>query len=440
MGAAVTERPSRTLEEVAMADDANKGAFMGHVAPPADLPAHVPPELVYDYEACLDANTLDDPFSMTEEVRTKFPPIFFAKSRNATMGGPGSWVCTRYEDIREVFQNTDRYSSENIFPFQYLVGENFKTVPNAYDPPEHNKYRVLLNPWFAPKEVKALEPNIFKVVNELIDGFEGKGECDVAYGYGRIYPVKVFLNLMGFPQEKLEDFLDWGYAMLHEMGNLERVRWGAKTAIAYLRSYIAEERARPPGDHLTSRIVRGEVDGRPLTDDEIIGAMFFLWIAGLDTVAATTTLMFRHLALDLELQQKLRENPDLIPEAIEEFLRMNPTVNSARAVKEDHVLGGVLMKKGDRVSTLVAAGNFDPAEFEDPRSFRTDRGANRHLTFIAGPHRCLGSHLARRELGIALGEFLRRIPPFRLKPGADRTVVPGLIAMRNLPLVWDAKG
>jgi cytochrome P450 len=417
-----------------MADDATP-----HAGASGDLPAHVPPELVFDYEYALDANTLDDPFALTDEVRTKFPPIFYARTRNATMGGPSSWVCTRYEDIREVLQNTALYSSENIFPFQYLVGENFKTVPNAYDPPEHDKYRTLLNPWFAPKEVKALEPNIFRVVNELIDGFADKGECDVSYGFGRIYPVKVFLNLMGFPQEKLEDFLDWGYAMLHEMGNLERVRWGAKTAIAYLRSYIAEERARPPGEHLTSRIVNGKVDGRPLTDDELIGAMFFLWIAGLDTVAATNTLMFRRLALDPELQQKLRDNPDLIPEAIEEFLRVSPTVNSARAAKQDHVLGGVQIKKGDRVSCFIAAANFDPTEFEDPRTFRTDRPQNRHLTFIAGPHRCLGSHLARRELGIALGEFLRRIPPFRMKPGADRTVVPGLIAMKHLPLVWEVK-
>jgi cytochrome P450 len=414
-----------------MADDANPHA--------GDLPAHVPPELVFSYDDTLGPNTLDDPFALTEAVFDTYPPIFFARSSAAAMGGQGSWVCTRYEDIREVLQNSARYSSENIFPFQYLVGENFKTVPNGYDPPEHDKYRTLLNPWFAPKAVKALEPNIFRVVNDLIDGFEGKGECDVSYGFGRIYPVKVFLNLMGFPQEKLEDFLDWGYAMLHEMGNLERVRWGAKTAIAYLRSFIAEVREQPPGEHLTSRIVNGKVDGRPLTDDELIGAMFFLWIAGLDTVAATTTLMFRRLALDLDLQQKLRENPHLIPEAIEEFLRVSPTVNSARAVKEDHVLGGVQMKKGDRVSCLIAAANFDPAEFEDPRTFRTDRSQNRHLTFIAGPHRCLGSHLARRELGIALGEFLRRIPTFRIKPGADRTVVPGLIAMKHLPLVWDVE-
>src|SRR5262249_24071032 len=155
---------------------------------------------------------------------------------------------------------------------------------------------------------------------------------------------------------------------------------------------------------------------RPLTDDEIIGIMFFLWTGGLDTVAATNALMFRRLALDPALQQHLRENPDLLPDAIEEFLRMNPTVNSARVAKVDHELHGVHIKKGDWVNCFVAAGNYDPAEYEDPRAFNADRSANRHMTFVAGPHRCLGSNLARRELCISLGEFLRRIPPFRLKP------------------------
>jgi len=321
-----------------------------------------------------------------------------------------------------------------------VIGEpSLKALPVSADPPEHDKYRVLLNPWFSPKMVNQLEANIYAIVNQLIDGFADKGECDVAYGFGRIYPVKVFMSLMGFPDEKFEDFLSWGYAMLHEMTNLERMRWGAKSALAYLRGFVEEIR-KNPGNNLASHIVHGKVEGRPLTDDEIIGMMFFIWIGGLDTVAATNTLMFRQLALNPALQEKLRQDPALLPEAVEEFLRMNPTVNTARVAKVDHELHGVKIKKGDRVMCLIAAGNYDPAEFRDPLHFHADRAENRHLTFIAGPHRCLGSHLARRELKIALGEFLRRIPSFRMKPGADRTVVPGLIAMQRLPLVWGTKG
>jgi cytochrome P450 len=418
---------------------ADSGDGPAGVAPAGELPAHIPPNLVFDYEHLIGPTTLDDPFAPTETALKTLPPIFFARSQFAAMGNAGSWVCTRYEDIREVFQNTEHYSSEGIFPFHLLVGESFRALPISADPPEHDKYRVLLNPWFSPKAVKELEGNIFRVVNELIDGFADKGECDASYGFGRVYPVKVFMALMGFPAEKFEDFLAWGYAMLHNMNDLEKVKWGASSALAYLRSFIAETRAKPLSEGLTSRIVHGKVDGRALSDDEIIGILFFLWIGGLDTVAATNTLMFRRLALDTALQDRLRAaDPATLSDVIEEFLRMNPTVNSAREAKVDHELHGVQIKKGDRLTCFVAAGNFDPAEFDDPRGFHGDRLPNRHLTFIAGPHRCLGSHLARRELCIALGEFFRRVPPFKLKPGADKTVVPGLIATPHLPIVWEA--
>jgi cytochrome P450 len=400
------------------------------------IPEHVPPELVFEYEEALAPTTLDDIYAPAWEVFKTYPPVFYARSQLAISDVPGNWVATHYEDIREVFQNTERYSSQGIFTFHKLVGESFTPIPITLDPPEHDKYRIFLNPWFSPKAVDKLDNKIRATVNALIDGFVDKGECDVSFGFGRIYPVKVFMGLMGFPDEKFEEFLSWGYAMLHEMNNLERVRWGAKSALTYLRSFIEEVR-KNPGDNLTSRIVHGEIAGQPLTDDEIIGIVFFLWTGGLDTVAATNALMFRRLALDPQLQENLRQNPEVLREAVEEFLRMNPTVNSARVAKVDHELHGVKIKKGDRVICLIAAGNYDPAEFDDPRNFRAERSPNRHVTFIAGPHRCLGSNLARRELHIALGEFLRRIPPFRLKPGADRRAVPGLIAMPHLPLQWE---
>jgi cytochrome P450 len=273
-------------------------------------------------------------------------------------------------------------------------------------------------------------------VNGLIDNFIEKGGCDLAYDYGRLYPVRVFMALMGFPPEKLDDFLSWEYAILHSQGDIEKIKWGIASALAYLRGFIAEMRAHPAAN-LTNHIVHGRVEDRALTEDEIIGTVAFLWLGGLDTVAATTSLMFRRLALQPELQQTLRDNPDRIPDAVEEFLRMQPLVNSTRLVKQDHEIRGVGIKRGDHIMCFNAAGNFDPEEFEKPREFRLDRQFNRHFTLAGGPHRCLGSHLARRELRIALAEFLRRVPPFRIKPGADMTAFPGLIAAPRLPIVWD---
>jgi len=403
-------------------------------APPAEIPAHVPADLVFDIGHYLAPNSRVDPFSQTETIYEDLPPIFFTASQRSVLND-GVWVVTRYEDIREVYQNDALYSTKDVANFQAVVGETFRMIPLAVDPPEHGKYRILLNPWFSPKAINALEDSIRATINDLIDGFADKGEADAAYDFGRLYPVRVFMNLMGFPPERLEEFLSWEYAILHSGFNIERIKWGIGSALAYLRSFIAEMKASP-ADNLTSHIVHGQVEGRPLTEDEIIGMVAFLWLGGLDTVAATTSLMFRRLALEPELQRTLRENPALHADAIEEFLRVQPLVNSTRLVKQDHEIHGVRIKAGDRIMCFNSAGNFDPLEFENPRQVRFDRPSNRHFTLAGGPHRCLGSHLARRELRIALAEMLRRIPPFELKRDADRTAHPGLIAAPHVPIVW----
>jgi cytochrome P450 len=402
--------------------------------PSAALPPHVPPSLAYDLSRYFEPTTDADPFHASAHIHRERPPLFYSTQRGKAQGSDG-WFVTRYEDIREIYQNDQYYSTRNLVNFQALVGETFLMLPLSIDPPEHGKYRILLNPWFSPKAIRELEGKITATVNGLIDGFEDKGGCDAAYDFGRVYPVRVFMDLMGFPPEMMEDFLQWEYAILHSMGDTQRVVWGIGSAIAYLRSFI-EEKRRKPDDHLTSYIVHGQVEGRPLTDDEIIGLVSFLWVGGLDTVAATTAFMFRKLAFDHGLQARLRADPSVHMEAVEEFLRMHPVVNSVRHVKADHELHGQAIKAGDVVTCLNIGGNYDAAEFENPRTFRVDRPSNRHFSLAGGPHRCLGSHLARRELRIALTEFLKRIPPFRLQPGADATIHPGLVATPRLPVVW----
>ena len=402
--------------------------------PDATVPPHVPPSLVHDIRHYTVSNTLDDPFSLTANVFDELPPVVF--SPHGTPGlYSGTWVVSRYDDVREVYQNDRLYSTKGAADFVSLVGETFRMIPLAIDPPEHATYRLLLNSWFSPKSINTMEPAIRATINGLIDTFVDNGACDASFDYGRIYPVRVFLDLMGFPQEMMDEFLQWEYAILHSYGDVAKMLWGIGSAIKYLRGYMERVKAEPD-DKLGSHIVHGEVDGRPMNDDEIIGTLVFLWLGGLDTVAATTSLAMRHLALDHDLQQTLRDHPEKLGDAVEEFLRMQPLVNSTRLVKEDHEIRGVLIKKGDHVMCFNSAGNFDPEEFEDPRTFRLDRASNRHFTLAGGPHRCLGSHLARRELKIALEEFLRRIPMFSLEPGVDRTAYPGLLAVPNLPIVW----
>jgi cytochrome P450 len=231
-----------------------------------------------------------------------------------------------------------------------------------------------------------------------------------------------------------EQFLAWEYEILHSR---DHARMGAavKQVIAYLREFIAEKQ-KNPDDKLGSYIANGVIDGQPLTPDEIIGMTWFLWLGGLDTVASTISQMFRRLALDQALQQRLRDEPGLTNTAVEEFLRMQPLVNSFRLVKQDLEWDGVTLKAGDYVTCLNSSGNFDPAQFTNPRDFDPARPVNRHYTFVGGIHLCLGAHLARRELRILIDEFVKRVPAFTVKPGADTTVVPGLLSIRNLPIVW----
>jgi cytochrome P450 len=402
-----------------------------------EAPPHVPPELVrnYAFTHTFDSNILDDPFSQTVRAFDgDVPPIFYAPGLTIQRE-KGSWVVTRYRDIKRVYTESDTFSNEGAAGFQYLVGETWPMIPLAIDPPEHRKYRNFLDPWFSPKAVDAMEPKIRANANELIDGFSDRGACDFSYDFGRVFPVRIFLELMGLPFSKFEDFLTWEYSILHSGGDRGKVIFGVQSALDYLRTFIADTK-RAPRDDLASYIVNGRIEGRPLTDDEIIGMVFFLWVGGLDTVAATLSLIFRRLALFPEVQQHLRDDPGLIPNAVEEFLRVQPIVNSSRWAKKDTELCGVKIKAGDYVTCLNMAGNFDPEEFACPRELRLDRKPIRHFTLAGGPHRCMGSHLARRELRVALEEWLRRIPPFRLQPDADRTVFPGLIAAPSLPITW----
>jgi cytochrome P450 len=244
------------------------------------------------------------------------------------------------------------------------------------------------------------------------------------------------MGLMGFPKEMFDDFLEWEWNILHS-GSLEKMQWALRNVLGFLRGFIAEKE-KNPDEHLTSSIVHGRIEGKPLTEDEKIGMVWFLWLGGLDTVAATISQMFRRMAMQPEIQTMIRDNPELINGAVEEFLRTQPILSSARKATKDFEWHGMQIKAGDSFSCLNPAGNFDATRFANPREFDPTRKGNRHFTLIAGVHSCLGGHLARRELRVLLEEWLKRIPEFRPKPGSDTSVFPGLMSIRNLPLVWDA--
>lgn len=400
------------------------------------VPAHVPKHLVRDLRAFqgLKTNDLDDPYLPAERLRQPdMPPIFWSPFPQ-TWITTGMWVVTSYKDCAKVFQDTEHFISGGSSDFQRLIGETFRNLPLSYDDKQHMMYRRFLNPHFTPKAVGLLDSYIRQLCNDMIDEFLARDGGDFAYDFARVFPVKVFLTLMGFPHEKLDEFLGWEDKILHSR-NFDIMRGALTEVLAYLREIMADREANPQDD-LISKILHGEIDGRPLTEEEKMGTVFLLWLGGLDTVASTLGKMFRRLALDHGLQQRLRDNPDLIPSAVEEFLRVQPLVYSMRQLRKDLTLHDVEMKAGDWVQVLSAVGNFDPETFENPREFDPDRKANRHLTLASGPHICLGAHLARQELRVALELWLKRVPTFSLVSDADRVVYPGLHATKNMRIGW----
>lgn len=407
-------------------------------APP--VPSHVPPDLVLDTRvaAGIVANDLAEPYAPADAVRDpEFPRIHYYPwpiSGNRH----GAWVVTRYEDIRRVYEDNDLFSTEGVAQFQMLAGETFPSIPLGIDPPDHGRYRKFLNPWFTPVAMNDREPRIREIIGGMIDEFADKGEVDIAYDFGRVFPVRVFLDLMGFPMSMFEQFLEWEWGILHDP-SVETKAEAVRGILAYLRGFIAEKQ-KNPDETLGSYIANGSIEGKPLTSDEVIGMTWFLWLGGLDTVASTVSQMFRRLAMFPDLQAQLRSDKSLINSAVEEFLRTQPLVNSGRKVKRDFEWHGVKIKAGDWVTVYNTSGNFDEAQFSCPHKFDPARPNNRHFTLAGGLHLCLGAHLARRELRVLLDEWFTRIPhEFCIKEGADTTVVPSLLSIRNLPIVWNQK-
>jgi cytochrome P450 len=410
-----------------------------------DAPPHVPKDRIVDLSWAMGGvpNDQVDPYEHigwlagADIPRLLFnPPAHGGLGAIAGGGAVGNWVVTHYEDIDRVYCDNDHFSNKGTAEFQRLIGETFPSIPLAIDPPEHSKYRMFLYPFLSPARItRDIEPRIREVVVEMIEEVREKGEVDMAWDFARVFPVRIFMGLMGFPPRMFEQFLDWEWDILHS-GDLQKMQAALRGVLDFLRGFIAEKE-KHPDEHLTSSIVHGTIEGRPLTEDEKIGMVWFLWLGGLDTVAATIAQMYRRMALQPEIQATIREKPELINGAVEEFLRTQPILSSGRRATKDFEWHGVQVKAGDSFSCLNPAGNFDPTRFANPREFDPTRKGNRHFTLVAGVHSCLGGHLARRELRVLLQEWFTRIPEFRVKPGADTSVFPGLLSIRNLPLVWD---
>lgn len=395
------------------------------------VPDHVDPALVRTMTFAELGEGVECPYQ--EAVRMQAEGEIFWDAHHRTHGG--AWVPTKAEDIRFVTTRTDLFSTAGETGFSGLLGEDWPLIPLEIDPPEHTAFRKAFNHLIAPPAVEAVAGQVHDRAVSLIEAVRPNGGCEFMSSFGFPFPVGVFLSVMGLPLSRLDEFVGWGHGILNGASLEER----ANAAFA-LKNFINEtidDRLANPVDDVATKIVHSEINGRPITRQEMLGSLFFIFIGGIDTVASTMSFAFHYLAQRPDVQKRLRENPDRIANAVEEFMRRFSVVTASRKALQDVELAGQTIKKGDWVALVYPMGSLDPREFDCPMDIDLDRKNVRHFGFGFGPHFCMGSHLARREMRIAFHEWLQRIPEFRLASPDTGKPRPGAVfGIDTLQLAW----
>jgi cytochrome P450 len=330
----------------------------------------------------------------------------------------GFWVVSRYEDVLQVAQDWRTFSSAHGVSVPHTESK-VPAIPEHVDPPLHRAYRRIINPYFTPQVVARLEPSVRALVTRLIDEFIDTGECDFMADFATPFPGLAFFDLvLDAPTEEARA-VNAIVMRATDPTNPERA-----TAWVELNGWIADfvgrRRAEPPKGDVVDAIVHADVDGRPITDTEVIGTVQLLILGGLDTTAGALGHFLLRFIREPEIPARLREAPEEIPRAVEELLRLEgPFLAIARTAMVDTEIGGQPIAAGDKVLIYWASANRDEAEFACPHAFDPDRERNRHLAFGAGPHRCAGSNLARMNLRLAVHELVQRLHDVRLQDGAE---------------------
>jgi cytochrome P450 len=323
------------------------------------------------------------------------------------------------------------------------LGSSRRLIPQEIDPPDHRRYRKLLEPVFAPREIQKMEPAIRAMAVELVEAVQAAGSCDFVTTVGLLAPRFFAFELLHLPESGFKEMIYLKDEVLHPTGSTDEERQAAKRAagarIEEMLAAAMNDRMANPGDDLLSRVIAMELDGDRLSPDEIQAIYYQLFVAGLDSVAAMMTCMFAFLAGSPEHRRRLATDPAVIPNAVEEMVRHQSAVEDvARVVSQDCEFNGQPLRAGDQVVVILGSANHDPSMFPDPDTVDFDRNANKHLGFAAGIHRCLGLHLARLELAIVLEEWHKRIPDYWMAEGMQLKWLDSPIRMvEELPLEWN---
>jgi cytochrome P450 len=320
----------------------------------------------------------------------------------------GFWVVSRYEDVLRVAQDWRTFSSAQgvSVPQTKMV---VRALPEHVDPPLHRTYKRLINAYFTPAVVAGYEAPTRDLVTRLIDEFVEAGECDFMADFARPFPGLAFFELvLNAPPDEVAAINELATTASVPTNPKARENWQAM--FAWIKGFVDERRRRPPRGDVVDAVLAAEVEGRPITEEEVIGVVQLLILGGLETTAGALGQFLIRFAREPEIPASLRRRPELIPDAVEELLRLEPPfIAIARTATCDTEIGGQRIAAGDKVVIYWASANRDEVEFACPAAFDLDRPSNRHLSFGAGPHRCAGSNLARMNLRIAVDEVVRRL-------------------------------
>jgi cytochrome P450 len=389
-------------------------------SPKVAVPAHVPAHLVFDYDYITDErmqpNVLNGLLSLAREA----PDIFFTP-RNG-----GHWVALAHDAAFEFARNHEVFSNR-------LDGTTL--IPISLDPPDHTTYRSVLLSVFAPQKVRELKDRIRALAVELITPVADKGACELVATVSEPLPVLIFMEIMGIPKKYLRELRDLVVAAMNEADHHRRdIHFDN---IAKITDEVVRMRQQKREDDLISRLIDTPIDGRATTFEELRAYIIMLLTGGLDTVVNAISFMTRHLALDQQMQQDMRDKPGIIPDVLEDLLRRYALTVTLRVVRRDYEYMGVPFRAGDRLLIHYQGAAVDARAYPEPERIVVGR-KEPAINFGVGRHRCIGSHLARLELETFFEEWLRRIPPFRLDPTQPVTMHAGhVMTVERMHIQWN---
>lgn len=393
------------------------------------IPDHIPPHLVFDYDYHGDARVNAEVHTSLETLHDDAPDVFF------TPYNGGHWVVTRHDTISEVVRDPEHFSASEM---QIPRIENPPMfIPLNLDPPNNIPYRQALMPAFSPKAIKALEGKIRYWAGKIIDDAIAGGECDFIKDISSVFPVTVFMELMGMPLDRLREFRALSDAFF-STNSQEEIHQLSMQIIGVMTEIVEQKRANP-ADDLISHILTVKINGEPISMEEIQNMCFLLFLGGMDTVTNVTGFTFRQLANEPELQKRLVDNPADITKFVDEGIRSFGVISTPRLVAKDCEKFGANFKAGEMVLCLLPISGRDDRKNSNPNTFNIDREKddNHTLTFSIGPHLCIGHLLARTEIRVLTEEWVKRIPSFKIKDGTTLDFRMGFaLALTGLPLTW----